>query len=141
MSASRARLYVGSALASGSWAFLVAWSGEDKNCVIDGCFWDCFFLWTGFAIILLTTVALLVRRDRTRFPTKPLALISVFSVGAVILSLVAAAFVEGLEEPAETVIGLIVLFVLGTPAVFILVSAVWLFFPRRRVSHARPHEQ
>ena len=109
--------------------------------MIDGCFWDYFFLWTGFAIILLTTVALLVRRDRTRFPTKPLALISVFSVGAVILSLVAAAFVEGLEEPAETVIGLIVLFVLGTPAVFILVSAVWLFFPRRRVSHARPHEQ
>lgn len=127
------RLYTATALGCGSWTSLVVWFGRDKSCPIDGCFWDYFFLWVGLAFILLATVALLVRSERTRFPTKPLGLISVFSTGGATLSLIVVGLVAGFDEAAETAIGLIVLFALGVPVVFVLASAVWLLFPRRAI--------
>lgn len=127
-------LYIGTAFGCGSWVFLVAWFGRDKSCRIDGCFWDYFLLWLGLAFILVATVSLLVRSKRILFPTKPLALISVSITGGAILSLIVVGLVAGLEEPAETTMGLIILFVLGCPVVFVLASAVWLLFPRRSIS-------
>lgn len=129
----RSRLYIGTAFGSGSWAFLVAWLGRDKSCPIDGCFWDYFFLWLGLAFILVAAVALLVRSESIRFPAKPLALISVFSTGGAILGLLVLGLVAGDDELAETSVGLITLFVLGCPVVFVLASAVWLLFPRRAI--------
>ena len=127
----RSWLYVGTAFAGGSWALLIAWFGRDKSCAIDGCFWDFFLFWVGLAVTLLATVAVLVRQERTQFPARRLALISISLVGAVILALIVVSFVDGLEERAETTIGLATLFVLGVPFVFILASAIWLFFSRR----------
>jgi hypothetical protein len=130
----RSWLYIGTAFGCGSWVFLVAWFGRDKSCRIDRCFWSYVFLWLGLAFILVATVALLVRSERILFPTKPLALISVSSTGGAILSLIVVGLVAGLEETAETTIGLIILFVLGCPVVFVLASAVWLLFPPRSIS-------
>jgi len=125
---SHLRLYVGVALAGGSWAFAIAWTSRNRNCLIDECWWTYFLWWTGLGVILLGTVALLARVERTRFPVKPLILISTLLGGSALLSLVAVGvFGEETELVANT-IGLSVLFVLGIPVVFVLASLGWFLF-------------
>lgn len=77
----RARLYSGTALASGAWNFVIAWTGRNSNCVIEDCTGS-FLLWfAGLLIILAAAVALLSRLEKERFPTKPLGFISPSSWG------------------------------------------------------------
>ena len=79
-------------------------------------------------------VALLTRLEKERFPTKPLAFISLLFMGSGALSLAIYAVVVELDEPLETAIGLLTLIAFGIPAAFILASAAWLLFTRRHAS-------
>jgi hypothetical protein len=55
----RALLYAGTALASGAWNFVIAWTGRNRNCIIEDCT-GAFLLWfAGLMIILVAVVALL----------------------------------------------------------------------------------
>ena len=138
----RLRLYVGVALAGGSWAFAIAWTSRNRNCVIDECWWTYFLWWTGLGVILLGTVALLARVERTRFPLKPLILIDTLLIGSALLSLVVVGVVGDETELVENTIGLAVLFVLGIPPVFVLASLAWLLFrPRHESTGAGTREQ
>jgi hypothetical protein len=83
----RAWLYAGTALASGAWNFVIAWTGRNRNCIIEDCT-GAFLLWfAGLVVILVAVVALLRRGGKERFPTKPLALISLLFVGSGTLTL------------------------------------------------------
>jgi len=61
-----------------------------------------FLLWfAGLVIILAAAVALLSRLEKERFPTKPLAFISLLFVGSGALSLAIYVVVDELDEPLE----------------------------------------
>jgi len=130
----RAWLYAGTAIASGAWNFVIAWTGRNRNCIIEDCK-GAFLLWfAGLVVILIAVVALLRRRGKERFPTKPLALISLLIVGSGTLILVVYLLVVDPDETLETVIGYITIFAFGLPAAFILASAAWLVLARRDAS-------
>ena len=137
------RLYVGVALAGGTWAFAIAWTSRDRDCLIDDCRWPIFLWWTGLAVILLATVALLARVDRTRFPAKPLALICTLLVGSVLLAL--ALVIAGVDEEIELLLDTIAvatLLVIAIPLVFILASLGWILFrPKHESTEAGAPEQ
>ena len=76
----------------------------------------------------------MTRLEKERFPTKPLAFISLLFMGSGALSLAIYAVVVELDEPLETAIGLLTLIAFGIPAAFILASAAWLLFTRRHAS-------
>ena len=77
---------------------------------------------------------MLRRRGKERFPTKPLALISLLFVGSGTLILGVYLLVVDPDETLETVIGYITIFAFGLPAAFILASAAWLVLARRDAS-------
>jgi hypothetical protein len=127
----RAWLYAGTALASGAWNFGIVWAGRNRNCIIEDCT-GAFLLWfAGLVIILVAVVAWLRRGGEERFPTKPLALISLLFVGSGVLALAVYSLVVDPDETLESVIGSITIFAFGFPAAFILASAAWLLFARR----------
>jgi FtsH-binding integral membrane protein len=130
----RAWLYAGTALASGAWNFLIVWTGRNRNCIIEDCT-GAFLLWfAGLVVILVAVVALLRRGGKERFPTKPLALISLLFVGSGTLTLAVYLLVVDPDETLETVIGYTTIFALGLPAAFFLASAAWLVLVRRDAS-------
>jgi hypothetical protein len=130
----RAWLYAGTALASGAWSFVIAWTTRNRNCIIEDCMKFGVLWFAGLVIILVAVVALLRRGGKERFPTKPLALISLLFVGSVTLPLAVYLLVVDPDETLETVIGYITIFALGLPAAFILASAAWLALARRDAS-------
>jgi hypothetical protein len=130
----RAWLYAGTALASGAWNFVIAWTGRDRNCIIEDCTGVLLLWFAGLVVILVAVVALLRRGGKKRFPTKPLAVISLLFVGSGTLTLAMYLVVVDPDETLETVIGYTTIFALALPAAFILASSAWLVLARRDAS-------
>ena len=109
-------LYLGAALGSAAWTFLVSWLGRDVNCDVDGCgLYDLLLVVGLSAILLVSTIGLARKMDRLAWES--LATLATSFTAPGVLAIMVFLYLTD-SDPIEATLGGIFLMFIGVPTAF-----------------------